>query len=78
MKITMITLGFDGRRAAIHAAGQELQRGHEVTIAAFAPFQGMIEENAGMSFYPISGDVVDMIRAAAPAGRGGRAVLEGV
>ena len=68
MKITMITLGSTGDVRPYMLLGRELhERGHEVTIAAFAPFQGMIEE-AGMSFYPIS----------APAGRGGRAVLEGV
>ena len=60
MKITMITLGSTGDVRPYMLLGRELhERGHEVTIAAFAPFQGMIEE-AGMSFYPISGDVVDM------------------
>ena len=61
MKITMITLGSTGDVRPYMLLGRELhERGHEVTIAAFAPFQGMIEE-AGMSFYPISGDVVDMM-----------------
>ena len=61
MKITMITLGSTGDVRQYMLLGRELhERGHEVTIAAFAPFQGMIEE-AGMSFYPISGDVVDMM-----------------
>ena len=61
MKITMITLGSTGDVRPYMLLGRELhERGHEVTIAAFAPFQGMIEE-AGMSFYSISGDVVDMM-----------------
>lgn len=61
MKITMIALGSTGDVRPYMLLGRELHsRGHEVTIAAFAPFQTMIEE-AGLSFYAISGDVVDMM-----------------
>lgn len=61
MKITMIAIGSTGDVRPYMLLGQELhERGHEVTIAAFAPFETMIQE-AGLSFYPLSGDIVDLM-----------------
>lgn len=61
MKITMISLGSTGDVRPYMLLGRELHaRGHEVTIAAFKPFEQMIHD-AGLSFYPISGDVVDLM-----------------
>ncbi len=61
MKITMIAIGSTGDVRPYMLLGQELHdRGHEVTIAAFAPFETMIQE-AGLSFYPLSGDIVDLM-----------------
>lgn len=61
MKITMITIGSTGDVRPYMLLGRELKRrGHDVTVAAFAPFAEMIEA-AGLSFFPISGDVVDLM-----------------
>lgn len=61
MKITMIAIGSTGDVRPYMLLGQELHsRGHEVTVAAFAPFEQMIND-AGLSFYPLSGDIVDLM-----------------
>ncbi|MBQ8202437.1 MAG: glycosyltransferase family 1 protein [Clostridia bacterium] len=61
MKITMITIGSTGDVRPYMLLGRELKRrGHDVTVAAFAPFEDMIR-NAGLQFFPISGDVVDLM-----------------
>lgn len=61
MKITMIAIGSTGDVRPYMLLGRELRsRGHEVTVAAFAPFEQMITD-AGLSFYPLSGDIVDLM-----------------
>lgn len=58
MRITMSTIGSTGDVRPYVLLGSELKkRGHEVTIATFPPFEGMIRE-AGLGFYPLSGDVI--------------------
>lgn len=57
MKMTMLALGSTGDVRPFVLLGRELSaRGHHITIAAFSPFREMIE-NAGLSFYQLSGDV---------------------
>lgn len=61
MRITMITIGSTGDVRPYMLLGRELkQRGHDVTIAAFAPFREMITDD-GLNFFEIAGDVVDMM-----------------
>lgn len=61
MKITMLTIGSTGDVRPYVLLGKELKaRGHEITIATFAGFEGLIAEN-GLSYYPISGDVMKLM-----------------
>ncbi len=61
VKITMITIGSTGDVRPYMLLGRELcRRGHEVTVAAFAPFKEMIT-GAGLTFFHLSGDVVDLM-----------------
>ncbi len=62
MNITMLTIGSTGDVRPYVLLGRELQRrGHAVTLAAFAPFQDLVEK-AGLHFYALSGDVVDLMQ----------------
>ncbi len=61
MKITMISIGSTGDVRPYVLLGKELKRrGHEVTIAAFGPFEEGIR-GAGLDFFPLAGDVVDLM-----------------
>ena len=75
MKITMIAIGSTGDVRPYMLLGRELHaRGHEVTIASFEPFERMITE-AGLRFFKISGDVVDMMsNIMRPGGNGVRVI----
>ena len=73
MKITMIALGSTGDVRPYVLLGRELSaRGHAITIATFEPFEGMIRE-AGLNFFKVSGDVVEMMsNLMRPGGNGVR------
>ena len=61
MRFTMISIGSTGDVRPYVILGQELKRrGHEITIASFAPFRDMAAD-AGLNFYAISGDVTRMM-----------------
>lgn len=61
MKITMFAIGSTGDVRPYCILGRELKRrGHEVTIAAFSPFEEMVTQ-AGLNFFGIAGDVKDMM-----------------
>ena len=61
MKISLVTIGSTGDVRPYMLLGKELKkRGHTVTIAAFASFQKMVTD-AGLEFYPLSGDVVKLM-----------------
>ncbi|MGN0794939.1 MAG: glycosyltransferase [Aristaeellaceae bacterium] len=61
MKITMIAIGSTGDVRPYCLLGRELKRrGHEITVAAFADFDEMVTR-AGLSFFPLSGDVKDLM-----------------
>jgi len=61
MKITMLTLGSLGDVRPCVLLGKELKaRGHEIRIAAFDSFEKLIRE-AGLDFYPLSGDVLKVM-----------------
>lgn len=71
MKITMICIGSTGDVRPYMLLGRELQsRGHQVTVASFAPFEKLLSD-AGLGFFPLSGDVVEMMgRLMKPGGNG--------
>ena len=73
MNITMIAIGSMGDVRPYVLLGRELHaRGHEVTVASFAPFEAMITE-AGLHFFKVSGDVVEMMsNLMKPGGNGVR------
>lgn len=75
MKITMIAIGSTGDVRPYMLLGRELHaRGHKVTIASFEPFEKMITE-AGLRFFRISGDVVEMMsNIMKPGGNGVRII----
>ena len=61
MRISMLTIGSMGDVRPYVLLGKELKkRGHEITVAAFAPFREMAEE-AGLHFFPLSGDVMKVM-----------------
>ena len=61
MKITMFALGSTGDVRPYCLLGRELKkRGHEITIAAFSDFEKMVHQ-AGLGFFPIAGDVKDLM-----------------
>ena len=61
MKITMIAIGSTGDVRPYTLLGKELVgRGHQVTIAAFASFQQLVEQE-GLNFYPLPGDVMNLM-----------------
>ena len=61
MKISLVTIGSTGDVRPYMLLGKELKkRGHTVTIAAFASFEKMVRD-AGLEFYPLSGDVVKLM-----------------
>ena len=63
MRITMLALGSTGDVRPYTLLGQELRaRGHQVTIASFSRFAGMVEE-AGITFFPVSGDAEKLMAA---------------
>ena len=71
----MIAIGSMGDVRPYMLLGRELHaRGHEVTIASFSPFEQMITD-AGLRFFKISGDVVDMMsNIMKPGGNGVRVI----
>ncbi|MBQ8556336.1 MAG: glycosyltransferase family 1 protein [Clostridia bacterium] len=78
MKITMVTIGSTGDVRPYALLGRELhRRGHEVTVAAFAPFEEMVTKE-GLRFYPISGDVVDLMSHLMKPGAVGLSYLQEV
>lgn len=61
MRISMITIGSTGDVRPYILLGKELKRrGHDITIAAFEPFRRMIQE-AGLGFFPLAGDVMEVM-----------------
>lgn len=61
MKITMISMGTTGDVRPIVLLGKELaSRGHEITIAAFSQFRGMVE-SSGLHFFQLAGDAEKFI-----------------
>ena len=61
MKISLVTIGSTGDVRPYILLGKELKkRGHTVTIGAFANFEKMARD-AGLEFYPLSGDVVKLM-----------------
>lgn len=61
MRITMFAIGSTGDVRPYCLLGRELKRrGHEITIAAFAPFEDMVTK-AGLAFFPIAGDVENLM-----------------
>ena len=61
MKITMIAIGSTGDVRPYCLLGRELKRrGHEITIAAFTDFEEMVTK-AGLAFFPVAGDVKDLM-----------------
>lgn len=61
VKITMIAIGSTGDVRPYCLLGRELKRrGHEITIAAFTDFEDMVSK-AGLQFFPIAGDVKDLM-----------------
>ncbi len=76
MKITMMTIGSTGDVRPYMLLGRALKgRGHDVTVAAFAPFEEMIT-SAGLIFFPISGDVVDLMEHLMKPGAVGMSYLK--
>lgn len=75
MKITMMSLGSTGDVRPYVILGKELKRrGHEVTIAAFSSFRGMVEGN-GLAFFPIAGDAENLMNNIMAPGVKGTAYL---
>ena len=61
MKITMIAIGSTGDVRPYCLLGRELKRrGHEITVAAFADFEGMVTQS-GLGFFRLSGDVKELM-----------------
>ena len=61
MRITMLCIGSTGDVRPYMLLGRELKRrGHEITVASFAPFEQMIRD-AGLAFYPVAGDVQELM-----------------
>lgn len=61
MKITMIAIGSTGDVRPYVILGRELKRrGHQIKIAAFAPFEEQVR-SAGLDFFSVAGDVVDLM-----------------
>ncbi len=61
MRISMLTIGSTGDVRPYTLLGRELnRRGHDVTVAAFEPFRDMVE-GAGLHFFPLSGDVMNVM-----------------
>ena len=77
MRITMISLGSTGDVRPYVMLGRELkQRGHEVTIAAFSTFENMVKE-MGLRFFPIAGDVENLMsNIMKPGVVGGKFLME--
>ena len=63
VKITMLCIGSTGDVRPYMLLGRELkQRGHEVTVASFVSFEQMIRD-AGLNFFPVAGDVMELMDA---------------
>ena len=61
MKITMLAIGSTGDVRPYMLLGRELKhRGHQVTVASFSPFEKMITD-AGLNFYCLSGDALELM-----------------
>lgn len=61
MKYTLITIGSEGDvRPYVLLAKELIRRGHQVKIAAFNSFEGLIREN-NIDFYPLTGDAKNFI-----------------
>lgn len=61
VRITMIAIGSTGDVRPYCLLGRELKRrGHEITIAAFSDFEEMVA-GAGLGFFPVAGDVKDLM-----------------
>ncbi|MCQ2457399.1 MAG: glycosyltransferase [Clostridia bacterium] len=71
MKITMLTIGSTGDVRPYVLLGRELSsRGHEITIASFSAFRGMVE-NEGLKFFELSGDAEKFISSVMKPNAGG-------
>ena len=61
MNVTMLCIGSTGDVRPYMLLGKELKkRGHTITVASFAPFEQMIRE-AGLEFFPVAGDVQELM-----------------
>ena len=78
MRFTMISIGSTGDVRPYVILGQELsRRGHQITIASFAPFEKMVTD-AGLHFYPLAGDVVKFMSSIMKPGTTGITYLQQV
>ena len=78
MRLTMISIGSTGDVRPYVILGQELsRRGHTVRIAAFSPFEKMVND-AGLAFYPLAGDVVKFMASIMKPGTNGINYLQRV
>ena len=78
MRLTMISIGSTGDVRPYVILGKELnRRGHDVTVAAFSPFEKMIKD-AGLDFYPLAGDVVKFMASIMKPGTTGINYLQRV
>lgn len=78
MKITMLCIGSTGDVRPYMLLGRELKRrGHEVTVASFGPFEKMITD-AGLNFYCVSGDALDLMNNLMKPGAVGMKYLQEV
>lgn len=77
MKITMLCIGSTGDVRPYMLLGRELKaRGHEVTVASFEPFEEMLTQ-AGLGFFKLSGDVVELMSNLMKPGGNGVRLLSG-
>ena len=61
MKITLMSIGSTGDVRPTMQLGKELKsRGHEVTLAAFEPFEKMVRD-AGLNFFLVRGNIIEMM-----------------
>lgn len=77
MKITMLCIGSTGDVRPYMLLGRELKcRGHEITVASFSPFEKMITD-AGLKFFRISGDALELMNnLMKPGAVGARYLIE--
>lgn len=78
VRFTMVCIGSTGDVKPYVLLGQELQkRGHDVAICAFTEFETTVRE-AGMRFFPLSGDAREFMRSIMKPGAKGVTYLKQV